>query len=115
MATETIFNPKDNTTKEKFTSFEYVNSCYVRDRENLNKNVDFLGESKEVKQSYAISKNSLKQAHQSIHDDELKRALNDGAISREQVRNFKQSQHMLEMENKRESSLGKSRETGRSR
>ncbi|WP_201339613.1 hypothetical protein [Isorropodon fossajaponicum symbiont] len=50
MATETVFNPKDNTTKEKFTSFKYVNSCYVQDRENLNKNTDFLGERKEAKQ-----------------------------------------------------------------
>ncbi|CAC9621540.1 hypothetical protein [uncultured Gammaproteobacteria bacterium] len=114
MATETIFNPQGDSIQEKFKSFEYVNRCYVRDKENLNKTADFLGESKEIKSAYTLSRNSLKQAHESLDDSELKQAFENGTISNEQVRDFKQSQHMLEMESKRESSLDKSHKTGKS-
>ena len=65
-------------------------------------------------QGSLLAKITLKQVHQSMHDDELKQVLDNGYINQKQVRNFKQSQHMLEMESKRESSLGRNRQTGKS-
>jgi hypothetical protein len=105
MATDTIFNPKDDTLKERFNSFEYVNACYMRDKANLDKTGDFLGESEEIKEAFTLSRNSLKQAHKSISDSELKQAFSEGLIDNAQVKNFKQSKNILEMENRREASL----------
>ena len=115
MGTQTIFNPKDNSTKEKFASFEYVNGCYQRDKKNLDQTFDFLGESEEIKSAYTLSRNSLKQAHKSLSNSELKQAFSEGFISHEQVKQFTQSKHMLEMESQREKSLGKSHQAGKGR
>ena len=111
MATDTIFNPKDDTLKERFSSFEYVNTCYNRDKENYQKHGDFLGETGEIKQAYTISKHSLQQAHQSISEEELKNGYNNGLLNNEQIKEFKQSKNMLEMETKREDSLSNSSQT----
>ncbi len=107
MTTETIFNPKDETIKERFDAFEYVNKCYKRDKENLNSTTNFLGEKDEIKEAYQISRNSLKQAHHSISEDDLKKAYNNGLLNNEQIKNFKQSKNLLEAENQQETILDK--------
>jgi hypothetical protein len=107
MATDTIFNPKDGTLKERFNSFEYVNACYMRDKANLGKTNDFLGDTDEIKEAFDLSRNSLKQAHKSFTESELKQAYSEGLINNEQIKEFKKSKHLIEMEDRKKSSLEK--------
>jgi hypothetical protein len=71
----------------------------------LGKTNDFLGDIDEIKEAFNISRESLKQAHKSFTESELKQAYSEGLINNEQIKEFKQSKHLLEIETKNKSSI----------
>lgn len=107
---ETIFNPLDNSLKERVRAYYSVSQAFQLSAATQ-KPKDYIGDKTEVDTAFNVLLSSFADAKKSVSNADLKTAKEDGYLDDEQLKKIVQANRAHEMATRRATTLDSHQDT----